>query len=246
MKSRISPLFLLLFLTLISGRSYAQSLPEFRPALLGRGPRSLVNQINTDSLMKRGQGEGTVMFSCWVSPLGGGHSMQVYRATANTALLQKEILDRCQMTQFEPAVYHKNRIWVNLTGTIVFFITNGKPHLRAFLNQEEQDLKHGSDFIAPQFTLASGNSEFKGIYWPVNAPGHDGAAGVTMDVTDEGKVVSAKVAWEYPPGLGFGAAVASPIRDAWFIPGFRNGKRVACRSTFPVIFFGRGLQMRSP
>lgn len=245
MKSRIRLLFFALLLAFIPGRSYAQALPEFRPALLGHGPRSLVNLINIESLLKRGQGDATVMFSCYVSPLGDGHSMQVYRASANSELLQKEVLGRCQQTDFEPAVYHHNRLWVMLSGTIVFFVTNGKPHLRVFLNQEEQDLKHGNDFIAPQLAFAGGNSEFRNVYWPAGAPGHDGGAAVTMDITDEGKVVSVKVAWEYPPGLGFGSALATPIRDAWFIPGFRNGKRVACRFTFPLIFFGRGLQMRS-
>lgn len=54
-----------------------------------------------------------------------------------------------------------------------------------------------------------------------------------------------EVAYEHHPGLGFGAAAAGPIRDAIFIPGFRNGKVVSCRFTWSVLFFGPGLQMRS-
>jgi hypothetical protein len=66
-----------------------------------------------------------------------------------------------------------------------------------------------------------------------------------MDVDTTGKVLGAKVAYEHPPGMGFGAAVAGPIRDALFVPGFRNGKPVACRFTGTLLFFGRSLQMKS-
>jgi Gram-negative bacterial TonB protein C-terminal len=245
MKSLIRVLFFPLLLTSVPGHASAQGLPEFRPALLGRGPRSLVNLINTEALMKRGQGNAIVMFSCFVKTNGRGSSMQVYRCSANSELLQREVLGRIQQIQFEPAVYHHTPVDVWIDGTINFFIANGKPHLRILLNQEEQDLKQGNDFIAPQFAFAPGNPKFQGIYWPAGAPGHDGAAAVTMDVDATGKVQSARVAYEHPPGLGFGAATAGPIRDALFIPGFRNGKVVPCRFTWFLIFFGRGLQMSS-
>ena len=43
----------------------------------------------------------------------------------------------------------------------------------------------------------------------------------------------------------FGAAAAGPILDAAFIPGFRNGKAVACRFNWSLMFFGSGRQMKS-
>ncbi|MBA2242277.1 MAG: hypothetical protein H0W04_05235 [Chthoniobacterales bacterium] len=171
--------------------------------------------------------------------------MQAYRCSPNSELLQKEVLGRINQIQFEPAVYHHNRINVWLEGTVSFFIAAGKPHLRIFLNQEEQDLKGGSDFIAPQFAFVTGNPNFKGIYWPPGAPGHEGVAAVTMDINETGQVLGAKVAYEHPPGMNFGPAVAGPIRDALFIPGFRNGKIVPCRFIWSLIFFGPGLQMKS-
>jgi hypothetical protein len=245
MKSPIRFLFFALLFTLIPGNSYAQDLPEFRPALLGRGPRSLVNLINAESLMKRGQGDAIIMFSCGVTTLGDGYSMQVYRCSANSELLQREVLGRIRQVQFEPAVYHHNRVIVWIDGTVSFFVANGKPHLRIFLNQEEPDLKSGNDFIAPQFAFVPGNPKFQGIYWPPGAPGHEGVAAVTMDIDATGKVLSAKVAYEHPPGMGFGAAAAGPIRDELFIPGFRNGKVVPCRFTWSIFFFGPGLQMKA-
>lgn len=223
----------------------AGDLPDYRPALLGRGPRSLVNLINIESLMKRGQRDAIVMFSCGVTALGRGYSMQVYRNAPNSDLLQKELLGRIVQAEFEPAVYHHNRVGVWIDGTVSYFIANGKPHLRIFLHQEEADLKSGNDFIAPQYAFVSGNPNYKGIYWPPNAPGHRGVAAVTLEVDATGKVQTAKVAYEHPAGMGFGAAVAGPVRDAIFIPGFRNGKAVSCRFTWPVLFFGPGLQMKS-
>src|SRR5205809_6423128 len=40
------------------------TLPEFRPALIGTGPDSLINRIDTADLIKKGQKDGAVMFSC--------------------------------------------------------------------------------------------------------------------------------------------------------------------------------------
>ena len=233
------------FLSFMAANSIAADLPEYRPALLGRGPRSLVNLINTESLMKRGQRDAIVMFSCGVNSVGRGYSMQVFRCSPNSEMLQKEILGRIVQAEFEPAVHKHTRVGVWIDGTANFFVVNGKPHLRIFLNQEEADLKHGNDFIAPQFAFVGGNPAFKGIYWPQGAPGREGVGSATLDVDATGKVLSSKVAYEYPAGAGFGAAVAGPVRDALFIPGFRNGKRVQCRFTWSVIFFSRGLQMKT-
>jgi hypothetical protein len=244
MKSLTRFLFLALLIIPIPRNSNAAE-PEFRPALLTQGRRSLINLINTESLMKRGQGSAIVMFSCGVTSLGRGYSMQVYRAGANSELLQKEILGQIVRAEFEPAVYRHNRVGVWIDGTVSFVVTNGKPHLRIFLNQEQQDLAAGNDFIAPQFAFVPGNTKFRGIYSPPNAPGHDAVVTVALDVDATGKVNSAKVVYENPPNMGLGAAVADPIRDALFIPGFRNGKPVACRFTWPLLFFGRGLQMKS-
>lgn len=62
MKSVIRFLFFDLLLSLTLGQSYAQDLPEFRPALLGQGRRSLVNLIDVESLYKRGQRDAIIMF----------------------------------------------------------------------------------------------------------------------------------------------------------------------------------------
>src|SRR2546430_17340718 len=46
------------------------ALPEFRPALLGTGPDAMINKIDTADLIKKGQKDAAVMFSCLVAPPG--------------------------------------------------------------------------------------------------------------------------------------------------------------------------------
>ena len=239
---------LILALTLVALRPdlTAQGLPQFRPALLGHHKRSLVNIIDAQSLMKRGQGDGFVMFGCAVSELGDGYWSRTFRASPNTELLQKEVLGRIDQARFEPAVYKGGRVSVYLAGSVVFAVRDGKPHLRIFLHQEESDLKKGSDFVAPQWAWgAPGQTNFDGIYYPPQAPGRGGIATLKLGVNETGQVTAASIVYEHPPGVGFGKQAVGPIRDAAFIPGFRNGKRVSCEFNWTFIFTGPGRQMGS-
>ncbi|MGI8820112.1 MAG: energy transducer TonB [Chthoniobacterales bacterium] len=221
----------------------AEDLPEFRPALLTRSRRSLVNQIDAEGLMKRGQGNAIVMFSCGISTNGDAYGMQVYRESPHSEMLREELLGKYQRAYYEPAVFqhHRTNVWID--GTVSFAVVNGKPHLRIFLNQEEDALTTGKDFIAPQYAIVPGNTKFKGFFWPTGAPGHAGVASLTLEIDETGHVVSGKIAYEHPPGLGFGAAALGPVVDALFIPGFRNGKPVRCRTDWPLIYSGPGRQM---
>jgi len=239
---------LVCFLTLVTlaPSLWAESLPQFRPALLGTHKRSLINIIDAQGLMKRGQGDGFVMFGCAVSEGGYGFWSRTYRASPNTELLQKEVLGRIDQAMFEPAVYKGGHVGVYLIGSVVFAVRDGKPHLRIFLHQEEEELKKGTDFIAPQWAYgAPGNTKFQGIYYPPSAPGRGGMASLKLGVSESGQVTSASVVYEHPPGVGFGKEVAGPIRDAAFIPGYRNGKPVSCQFTWTFIFTGPGRQMRT-
>ena len=222
----------------------AENLPDCRPALLTNGRRSLVNLINLESLVKQGQGNATVMFSCGVNSLGFAGAGEFYRGTPNSEKLGREVVRRIDNAQFEPAVYHHTHVGVWISGTVTFIIKDGKPHLRVFLNQEEDDLLKGRDFIAPQYVNAPDNYKFRGIRWPANAPGHDGFVAIQLTIDAEGKVQGTKLEYEYPPNLGFGRET-NAIRDAWFIPGFREGKPGPCRFTWVLHFEGPGLQMKT-
>lgn len=74
---------LCVFLVLFASNAYSEASTDMRPALLGNHKRSLINLVNAESLMKRGQTDAIVMFSVGVTQLGSGYNMQVYRGTPN-------------------------------------------------------------------------------------------------------------------------------------------------------------------
>ena len=239
-----SIVFLLLLLTL-SRAALAESLPKYRPALLGHHKRSLINLIDTQSLMERGQKDAILMFECGVSALGYAFNSRTYRESPNSELLRKELMGRVDQAQFIPAVYNHVNVVVYVHGTASFYIRDGKPHLRILLNQNDDDLKSGKDFIESQFAFVPSNTMYQGIYYPPQAPGHSGVATLKLDVSATGKVEAAKVIYEHPSGMNFGAQAAGPIRDALFIPAFRNGKPVECRFDWTIIYTGVGRQMKT-
>lgn len=69
------------------------------------------------------------------------------------------------------------------------------------------------------------------------APVTSGAAALlNLEVDAHGKLTGSTVAYEHPEREGFGTAALKSVRTLDFIPGFRDGKPVACRCTFPVLF----------
>src|ERR1051326_663519 len=65
-------------------------LPRYRPALLGTGPNSVINRIDTQDLIKKGQKDGSVMFCCSVTKTGQIANTWTYRGTAGSTLLEQE------------------------------------------------------------------------------------------------------------------------------------------------------------
>src|SRR5262245_28106251 len=89
--------------------SPASKLPEVRPALIGTAPNSLINTINTADLIKKGQKEAAVMFSCLVAPTGQIVRSGAYRGTRGSELLEQELLKRLATAKFLHAV-HDNKV----------------------------------------------------------------------------------------------------------------------------------------
>src|SRR5215468_5838168 len=81
------------------------TLPEVRPALIGTAPNSLINTIDTAELIKKGQKEAAVMFSCLVAPTGEIARSGAYRGTRGSGLLEQELLKRLTTAKFLPAVH---------------------------------------------------------------------------------------------------------------------------------------------
>ena len=57
-------------LYLIGGNVSAAQSAEIRPALLGNGPRSLINVLDPQRLMRQGQPDAVVNFQFYVSTFG--------------------------------------------------------------------------------------------------------------------------------------------------------------------------------
>lgn len=101
-------------------------------------------------------------------------------------------MSRLEHAQFEPATRNGAKVAVYLCGTASFFVKDGKPHLRIFLNQEESDLQSGQDFVAPQYAFARGNMDYKGIFYPPDAPWQAGVTSLKLHVTANGAVTGAR------------------------------------------------------
>lgn len=170
----------LFLLSIWISRLPAESLPEFRPALIGNHAKALVNLINARSLMERGQKDGTIMFETGITELGQGFNSRCYRGSPGTELLKQEVLGRIDQAQFEAAVYNHAHALAYMQGTVMFLIHDGKPMIRIFLNQEESEIKAGRDFIAPQFVWAAGNKAFKYFSAPL-LPGGVAVLGLDID-----------------------------------------------------------------
>jgi len=213
------------------------ALPQYRPALLGTGPLSVINRIDTQGLISKGQKEATVMFRCSVTKTGEIVHSWIYRATPESNALQEDLLFCLDTAIFVPAVHNHETVPVLFFGTVSFKIVNGKPRLRIFANQEAEELKKESDFVSPQPFIGRG-SKFEGLHYPndVLTGSISGLVELAMKIDADGNLKELKLVSEYPPLVGFARAATEDFRVAQFIPAFRDGKPVECSITLPVYY----------
>jgi len=211
------------------------ALPELRPALLGARSDSLINKIDTADLIKKGQKDGAVMFSCLVAPTGDVVRSAAYRGTRGSELLEQEVLKRLVNAKFIPAIHNHQPVIAVFYGTVTFAVVNGKPRLRIFSNQQLEEVKKENDFIDPQPYVGPG-SKFTGIHYPDTGTTVKltGVVELALDVDAAGNLRNMNVVTEQPPYLGFGQAASSDFNGAKFIPAFRNGKPVESKVTIPI------------
>jgi hypothetical protein len=225
------------------GSSQTAKLPMYRPIVLGTGPDSLINRIDTADLVRKGQKDAAIMFSCPVKKDGSVLAVSTYRGTADSKLLEQEVLKKLSAAanpKFIPAVYNHIPVDAIYYGTVTFVVVNDKPRLRIFSNQERDELKKESDFIGPQ-PFWGGDSKFKGFHYPSpqTAPVMvNGSAELEARIDAVGNLRELTLLSEEPPFLGFGDAAFDGLSKAKFIPAFRDGKPVACTVKLPVYFNG--------
>ncbi len=214
---------------------HAATLPERRPALIGAGSDSLVNLIDSAGLMKQGQRDAWVMFDCVVDTGGRAGRVVQYRVSPDAQLLQREVSRKLKRAKFIPAANKGRLVNIGISGTAIFVLQNGRPRLRIYLNQEMDELKRGSDFIAPQLLGQPGYS----------FPGHASYLGLSstvkirLSVDAEGKITEVKALGDTMPGEGFGEAAEWSVRHSFFLPAYRNGRPVASVTTLDYHFYGR-------
>ena len=213
------------------------ALPEIRPALLGTGPSSLINTIDTADLIKKGQKDAAVMFTCLVAPTGDIAGSGTYRGTKGSELLEKEVLKRLANAKFIPAIHNHQPVVAVFYGTVTFAVVNGKPRLRIFANQQLPEVDKETDFIDPQPYVGQ-DSKFTGTHYPQvpTTVSLTGAVELEVEVDAAGNVKSMQVLSEEPPFLNFGQAALSDFNGAKFIPAFRDGKPVDSKGTLHVYY----------
>jgi TonB family protein len=213
------------------------ALPEFRPALIGTARNSLVNTIDTADLIKKGQKEAAVMFSCLVAPTGNVVRSGAYRGTRGSELLEQELLKRLATAKFIPAIHNHQPVIAVLYGTVKFAVVNGKPRLRIFANQQLEEVDKETDFIDPQPYVGQ-DSKFTGLHYPEtgSSVAVAGVVELALKVDAKGNLNNVQILSEEPPLLGFGDAALSDFSDAKFIPAFRNGQPVECDVKIPVFY----------
>jgi hypothetical protein len=224
----------LIWLLFLAAPLKAEQLPEMRPALMGTGPRSMVNMINTERLMKRGQKDAMVMFTALVSAYGACWQMATYRGTPDSKQLAKAGLSSINRAIFIPAVYNHKRCAALVAGTIIYRVIGSQPHLHVYLNQESERILRGEDFISPQWVSnPAGRRSGQQYLEPV---AHTNVViRISVDVT--GKLQDAKLMFETPPGKGIGRYWLNEVRAATFLPGYLHGNPVACSANIENVSF---------
>jgi hypothetical protein len=211
-------------------------LPRFRPALPGSGPEALINQINTQDLLKKGQKDGGVMFCCYVAKTGSVMLSETYRPMPDSDLLKAEV-ERClAKVKFFPAIYEHQPVDAVFYGTVTFTVVDGKPRLRIYANQEVDEFTAATDFVGPQPIVGVG-SKFTGTHYPEGIPiAIKGLGYLALKIDAAGNLQDLKVASEEPALSGFGQVAATDFNQAKFIPAFRNGDPVESNILLPVYY----------
>jgi hypothetical protein len=215
----------------------AHALPQYRPALLGAGPFSVINRIDTQKLLRVGQKDATLMFCCSVMKNGEIADTWIYRQSPDSTALEEDVVFCLNTAVFIPAIYNHHTVPVLFYGTVSFKVVNGKARLRIFANQEEEELKKESDFVGPQ-PFVGPDSKFEGLHYPNDVLTNvlSGLVELGLKIDADGNLKELKRISEYPPLAGFGRAAVEDFRVAKFIPAFRDGKPVECNVTLPVYY----------
>ena len=209
--------------------------PQFRPAVLSSGPKSLVNLIDSKALLAQGQKDGAVQFSVTVGPDGEAADPSVYHAMPGSKALEEEVLKKLGASKFTPPFYEHQPVSVILYGTVAFDADNA-PYVKILLNQDPKEIKAGSDFVGPQ-PVIGGDSRFHGLRIRQDVPVPlEAVVELKLHVDANGKMLDFAVTGEDPPLLGYGQIAEADFEGAKFIPAFRDGDVTESTSVISVCY----------
>ena len=237
--SRIIILMILAGISLWPARLPAEALPEIRPAMIGSGPDSVVNRIDVEKLFAQGQRDAWVKFDCVILGDGLSFGSDFFTASPEARLLKNEVRTRLRYSRFIPAVYNHKRTSSWFSGTVLFVVKDGRPHLRVYAHQDLDIIRSGVDFVAPQIIDVPNHYRLNFPKAPTGTV-RDDAAGVVRvrhSVDANGKTTGVEVISE-PPGSQAGEFLKKALPQVDFTPGYRNGKPTATSYTF-TWWFGR-------
>jgi hypothetical protein len=151
--------------------------------------------------------------------------------TKETEPLRDELRERLAETRFIPAVYNHQRVWAWFYGTLAFSVTDGKPHLRIFANQELPELQKESDFISPQpIWLPGKNYDYAKLKDPFGSwmtNDKPGIADLVLNVDAGGKIKNVQLERVDPPDKkAYGEEAVKIVQQRLCLPAYRNGRPV--------------------
>ena len=229
----------LIFLAQNAGLGGSTEKGSFRPALVGNGPKSLVNLIDTARLMRAGQQDAVVMFDAAISGEGGVVENSLCYGDRDSKPLQYEVSKELRRAVFIPALAHGKPVDVFFRGSVVFVVRAGRPLLQVFATQDRNELARASDYVEPQMIMGTDDweeaREYLGVlthHWK------KGVAVVAITVDAQGKRQGMRLVREDPKGLNLGAAALKTLSTAEFIPAYRDGHVVA--TTFEMFDYMYG------
>ena len=131
--------------------------PRVRPALIGSGPKALINLIDTNKLMEKGQGNRVLNFQCVVSTSGDPLNAVTYRATPGSEALDKAVNLAFARCRFIPAICDGKACEVLFLGTVLFAVADGGPPFTHLCESEPRRHRKRKRFYCP--AADSGNQE---------------------------------------------------------------------------------------
>ena len=225
----------------VSASLIAENLPEMRPALVGNGPRSIINMFNPQNVIKRGETHGALYFGCRIAPNGLPERCNIWGNTDATKALRDELRIKLSQSRFIPAVYDHRNVYCWFQGTLEFSTTDGKPHVRIFANQQLSDLQKEADFITPQMISVPGHIyDFTKVKDPFGAwatADKPVVADMSLSVDASGKVKDIHLQTVTPSDQRkYADAAVEILKQRTFLPAYRNGKPVDSTTQFRYYF----------